>query len=137
MEAKGSWKYAPANRGQGHARRRRAAGAARLLANAAQQQPASRPSADVGPFEKHCDASNRGDVATLAARGVSHDAMRAGDTARRPRPSACAAARDNRGQPRLLYYRYFYDHYYAGKKMKDCGPYLNTKVALIMQFQGT
>ena len=39
--------------------------------------------------------------------------MRAGDTARRPRPSACAAARDNRGQPRLLYYRYFYDHYYA------------------------
>ena len=23
------------------------------------------------------------------------------------------------------------------KKMKDCGPYLHTKVALIMQFQGT
>ena len=39
--------------------------------------------------------------------------MRAGDTTRRPRPSACAAARDNRGQPRLLYYRYFYDHYYV------------------------
>ena len=43
-----------------------------------------------------------------AALGVSHDAMRAPFPARRPRPSACAAARHNRGQPQLPCYRYFY-----------------------------
>ena len=36
-------------------------------------QPASRPSADVGPFEKHCDASNRASRSTSSFPGYSDD----------------------------------------------------------------
>ena len=88
MEAKGSWKYAPANRGQGHARRRRAAGAAQPLVNAAQQQPAPQSAAGPDPCEKHHGVSNPGGI---DAHGVSHDAARAAPGHRPVRPRAITA----------------------------------------------